>query len=239
MTEIAKMISEKYNKLHEVFAADFYLNRNNKTIAIDRLLEIVREHGLESSVGIRLLHKHNDINLGEVMAEHYRIDQDGFALITRVVPISKISNNYVPNSWTLSDDKFIPLEFSQEQLVNDPAINPINNKEFFLDLAKTIRHLGLGDVLGPSLLGSALIEENRPNNSSMLIESTAQDDRANVLRFIEISNDIAGSSVETHWCVSGIEKDGNEQKPLVTCTKICPSVQNPPVHQGTFIHQQK
>lgn len=72
----------------------------------------------------------------------------------------------------------------------------------------------------------------------MMTEFTAFDERANVLRFITADNPVDGNTVETHWCLSEENGIDGEKRTVMICKKICPSVQNPPVHQGTTQHNQ-
>jgi len=109
---------------------------------------------------------------------------------------------------------------------------------FFSELANAINAAELSKLIGPSLLGSEFIEFNRPPGSSMMTEFTAFDERANVLRFITADNPVDGNTVETHWCLSEENGIDGEKRTVMICKKICPSVQNPPVHQGTTQHNQ-
>ena len=81
-----------------------------------RLLSVISVHGLSDKVGIRLLHKHNEIYPDEIMAEDYVIDSNGLGLITKATKISHLSERYVPNSWMLRGNSYIPVEFSEKSL---------------------------------------------------------------------------------------------------------------------------
>ena len=230
-----------YNGMHELSEADHAVKSGSKYTAIDRLLKIIKDHDLENCVGIRLLHKHNDIALDETMVEEHAVDDFGFALITKARPASVLNAEHVPNSWILSGNRFVPVEFSHKILINDCKINLINNKRFFQELAIEIRALGLSSVIGPSLLGSSFINSHKPPESSIMMEFTAQDDRANILRFVTNDEKADTSSmgvVETHWCISFSDKESDANTVIRTCKRICPAIGSPPKHQGTYIHQQ-
>ena len=232
-----------YNSLLELSEADLALHRSGKDTLVDRLLAIIKKHGMREHVGVRLLHRHNDIALHEAMVEDHIVDSFGFALVTKAKAASSLISDYVPNSWILSDKYFVPIEFSHRTLISNPTINPMNNALLFGEMAGEIRSLGLSAVVGPSLLGSSFIDYHRPEGATMMIELTAQDDRANVLRFmVENHGDTRenGRAIETHWCltVSGETNGDDKNVSTKTCTRICPYVQDPPVHQGTYIHQQ-
>jgi len=238
-------IASTYNALDDVVIADQALSDVGRESGITALLAVIRAHGLEEFIGLRLLHKHNDIAEGEMMLEDSRIDQEGFALITRATSISESSSDASPNSWILCDDGFAPFEFSRSYLLLDANISPVTHPEFFHELASAIRHAGLARLIGPALMPSSLVDEHRPAGADLMLESSALDDRANVLRFAVSSELSIGSPIETFWATGGTEKPEtsapSEQEkvtPARVCTKICPSVQNPPVHQGTYIHRQ-
>ena len=94
-------ISKSYNNLPTVFEANEYLNKHNTKQIFYELFEIIKKYNLENTVGVRLLHKHNDISSNEIMLEKSNFDEDGFALITQATTISEelTDESYVPNSW--------------------------------------------------------------------------------------------------------------------------------------------
>lgn len=233
MTEAS--LVKSYNGLPDLVSADAMLSERNRHEGVNALLSMIMKHDLSHYVGIRLLHKHNEIVPDEVMAEDYTVDDAGFALITRARTQKELDDNYVANSWTYIDGKFVPVEFSHGLLLKRPDINPHSMQEFFSELAAEIEANDVTGILGPSLLGSDFVDSHRPPGSTMMMEFTAQDDRANVLRFTEAGWQNDGTGVQTHWCWT---KDGSFTEPTMACTRICPSVQNPPKHQGTFIHNQ-
>jgi hypothetical protein len=240
------VVVNTYNRLPEVFEADLKLVSFGRDNALKVLFEIIRNHKLENHVGIRLLHKHNLIFENEIMVEGAISDSEGFALVTQALPISDVDGRVVPNSWVLTDSAFIPMEFSHKNLVFNSKICPETKPEFFAELATKLRELGLSTVLGPALISSDFVKSNSPGSSTLMIERSALDDRVNILRYAR-SNDFSKDSfVETYWCINS-ESDcqtenerqsQNEPKPMVVCQRICPSVQNPPVHQGTYVHRR-
>lgn len=243
MTLTLAEISKAYNILPDVFYADRMLNKPGQKKSLDQLLDIVRKHRVESFVGLRLLHKHNLIAEHELMVEGTLQDELGFALITRPQSASEIDEAIVPNSWILTDSVYIPMEFSAPHLLNDPTFNPTSHSTFFDELAVKIRELGLSNIIGPALAASTFVDSHRLGDSSMMIELSDFDERANVLRFVtdEVSE---CEFIETYWLAGPDSDDVSRPKdpnpdtaqPLRTCKRICPSVQNPPVHQGTYQH---
>jgi len=164
-----------------------------------------------------------------------------------------LDENFVPNSWVYADVGFVPMEYSHVELLNDPTCNPETYTDFFIELGSKLRDLGLSTLVGPALTSSPLVEKNRPQGATQMLEMTALDDRANILRYVLDNPGLKEQHIETFWSWGGGSEapdspkepgDANPSRaprvnPMRTCTRICPSVQNPPVHQGTFIHRSQ
>ncbi|SEE47129.1 hypothetical protein [Pseudomonas kilonensis] len=101
----------------------------------------------------------------------------------------------------------------------------------------------LSDVL-ERMYQSTFVDSHRLGDSSMMIELSDFDERANVLRFVtdEVSE---CEFIETYWLAGPDSDDVSRPKdpnpdtaqPLRTCKRIYPSVQppRPPRHLSTFI----
>lgn len=238
-------IVSTYNDLSDVVIADQGLLAMGRKDVIDSLLAVIRSHHLEDSVGLRLLHKHNELAQFEVMLEEAQIDRDGFALVTRATTLALPTDDVAPNSWLLCDDGFVPFEFSRVSLLRDSSVAPATYPTFFSELAAKLRETGLTRLVGPALSPSELVESQRPHGADVMLELTAIDERANVLRYAKASELSIGSPIETFWAATNPEKPNSSTpaepdkiKTQRVCTRICPSVQNPPVHQGTYVHRQ-
>ena len=235
--------SHIYNHLSSVFESDARLEALGRRKTIDSLLSVISDYGLEQHVGIVLLHKHNEIYDGEMMVENLEIDDAGPALITRARHVHSISRPACPNSWQWSAGDFHACEFSYENLLSSSTINPSHEPEFFFRFGQALCDLQATELLGANVNVSTYVEGLRPSEDALLLESTALDERANVLRYVEPHTMDLPSFVETAWFAT---KPGNDSpkspdksKPKPQgCRRICPSVQNPPVHQGTYIHQR-
>lgn len=235
---------QSYNKLPTVFDADMALHCADRDTAIEILLDVILQFGLHKSVGLRLLHRHNNLTENEVMLEDVRVDDQGLALITVACPATAIDSTIAVNSWMLVKDDFIPVEYSRSTLLYSPEVCPTSHPEFFDALKKRLLELKLEKWVGPALVESNAVAEHA-NGRELLLEQSAIDDRANVLRYVSTQDVDASRVVETFWVASietATKKSPPTNKPATTkttkkvCTRICPSVQNPPVHQGTFIH---
>jgi hypothetical protein len=245
-TREVQMQTEAYNALLDVSVAHDQLSCH-KTSPIDSLLAVIRAHRLERAIGLRLLHKHHELQASEVMIEDAVVDKAGFALITRATELSKAGDDWVANSWMLCNDGFVAFEHSRKQLLRDPSISPASHPEFFTAFAQELIRTGTAGLLAPALTSSSKVEGLRPQEHDVMIETTALDDRANVLRFARAEEANGPSSVQTFWLASTPPAPSPTEdnpmrpdtvQPTRVCTRFCPYVQDPPVHQGTYIHRQ-
>ncbi len=248
MSFVNSSLTTRYNLLPTVFDADQLLKIHDHEKAIKELLAIIRKFSLEVSVGLRLLHKHSLLEPNEVMLEEHVVDNHGFALVTRASLTTRVDGNTVPNSWMLTETGFVPMEYSRAELLNSPDISPATHPQFFEQLGNMISHLGLSSVLGPALEASAFVESFRQDGADSMLEYSALDDRANILRYVDSKTLDMNSMVETNWSASPSKKQTTKsdkakrkggKNTTKRCVRYCPYVQNPPVHQGTYIHRSE
>lgn len=233
-------ISFNYNLLHDICEADSMLSKAGRHESICRLLNIINDHGLQDFVGIRLLHKHNSIDENEIMVENSEINDGELLLITR--PISNDKNhNIFPNSWQLTGTEFLPSEFSSGHLLSRVDINPSTKPEFFKQFGDTLELLNVAHILGPAVNCGDFVESKRGSEDVILVELTAINERANVVKYENRKDVDFTSMIETSWSMSSKDGDILESEIAATksCKRVCPSVQNPPVHQGTYTHVHK
>jgi hypothetical protein len=139
------------------------------------------------------------------------------------------------------------MEYSRASLLNSPDVSPATHPHFFADLANKLTDLGLTALIGPALTPSGFVESHRGDEAHILLEYSALDDRANILRYVDASAIDGKSTVETYWAASSTNKDSKTptKKPPATtksCQRFCSMVKdtaNRSVHQGTFTHSVK
>jgi hypothetical protein len=199
-----------YNSLPDVRDSDQHLSTLGREDALSELLTIIAKHGAESWLGIRLLHKHNCIGESESMIESYAVDSDGLSLITKATSTGDgpMDENVVANSWRFFGGRYLPVEFSARELVENPD-EPVDlQSPVFREIASALTRRNAADTLGPALRYSALVEAHRPAASAKLIETTDEDQRANVLRFVDASAALAMPTIETKWTAERRFTDG-------------------------------
>lgn len=234
-------VNNPYNQLQTVFDADSSLQQKGRDAIIEEIIDVIMSFGLQNSVGLRLLHRHNAITVNEVMLEDARFDEHGIALVTLATPVEEIDSTVCANSWMLDGDNFIPCEYSRKSLLKYPDITPNNNQQFFRAMGQKLRQLQVEKWIGPALIESNLVSSYAAGRE-LLLEQSALDDRANVLRYVSTDETNPSGFVETFWVASArhaaAKASGSSKKAKKkrVCKRICPRVQNPPVHQGTYIH---
>jgi hypothetical protein len=205
------LIATYYNRLSTVNVADQDLKRHERDAALEALCSVITSHGLEQYLGIRLLHKHNDIEDGEIMVEDAEFDElAGFTLITQPKPLATQDHSWVANSWRFVNQCYVPSEFSHSRLLEGPTVSPTTEKKCFDQLAVALCDLRLEAILGPSLNVGSAVESQRPAGQTILSEITDEENRRNIVRFVNLSEVDESRVIETSW-FAGIHC-GNEHR---------------------------
>lgn len=212
-----------YNGLPDVLVASNELSAGNKTEVLDTLCKVILKHRLENTVGIRLLHRHNDIAQQELMLESEERDAEGRYCLSTVA-VAQDGTLAAPNSWMLGEDGFQPLEFSLDPFVLAESGLTVREKEFYHEFGDTLKSLNVAGLLGPCIINRSFFDKRRPEDSSMLslIETTDDQRRANVLRFDDESKYKPEQLIETTWMATRPEEEGVTFKCTVgKCTASC------------------
>lgn len=228
------LTSENYNSLLDVAQADECLQLIGRKQALETLLSVIREHQLEKHLGLRLLHKHNEIANGEIMVEESVFDEIGFSLVTRPVHKESLNKDVIPNSWQLTDAGFVPSEYSYAHLLDSPQLMPDRYPEIFSALAKKISDLNLSKLVGPCLNYSSYVEAHRSTAESILFETTNIAERANVLRYADQNEPVLQRTRETKWSAEVMTLNSPENHLIVAARCVC-SVAPEGGHLGTHV----
>lgn len=235
-------LTESYNSLFPVADANFALAQLGGDAAVSKALSAIVDVGLEDVLGLRLLHKHNDISFGEIMVETAAYDDEGFSLVTS--PSGENLKSASPNSWMLMAGRFVPVEFSEHKLLQDPNFRIEEYEEELSNLANILISENLSKVLGPCLNYSDWVKKQKPEGiiGDKFLEKTDEDCRANVLRYVSLDDPDFINSSKTKWSVNktqseGEEKNEGEEKTwTASCSCFC-SVFPQGGHQGTKTHR--
>src|SRR5687768_14173137 len=112
---------------HEIYNALPGIEQANHAIRVQRSFEglmgelgtVVLHHELEDTIGIRLLHRHNDIGADEIMAENIEPFDDTKALVTARYRVRELPFDVMPTMWACrGDDGLQNLEHSRRDIVS-------------------------------------------------------------------------------------------------------------------------
>ncbi len=232
------MVSRKvghYNSLLCVAEADRALNALGGENIVSQILSVFVSAGLEREFGIRLLHKHNDIVSGEVMLERSVVDDAGFALVTRPA-LSTETGQMLCNSWQLTETGFTPCEYSSTDIVFNPKLDLAETAPVFSLLATALRDFGVESILGPCRNYSECVDAHRPSVESKLLETTDEENRANVVRFVTPDDVGLVQSVKTKWHAEQVEGEVGKLMWAAGCKLVCSIIPETGKHQGTKTH---
>ncbi|GEM_PF-2715795 len=227
--------AHSYNALLQVADASLALCRYGGEVTVGRLLSVIQRFGLQDRLGIRLLHKHNDILPTEIMYESSFIDLEGFALSTKAVAYASIGS-LVPNSWQFVDGSYVPCEYADPSLVVDPEVDLGTYAEALREVGLILRETGTENLLGLCVHYSSFVDRHDPFERSALLEKTDVEERANVVRYVNRDDPAFTNSAKTKWrAVQSIDSEGNVG--WTTACKCFCSVFPEGGHVGTKTHQ--
>ncbi len=209
-------LTETYNNLPDVEWADEKLNSLNKTEILATLGDIIVRHKLEFLIGIRLLHNHNLIDDSELMIEKEELIDDSYCLTTIASKKENSTYNVASNSWKLCNGNFEPLEFSKDLMVIAESDVMISKNHFFKEFGNNLIELGVDNILGPCIIRRHFFGDRKTSDSALLVETSDELRRANILRFDNASNYDTNSLIQTTWlAVDMTEADE------ANCTAYC------------------
>lgn len=223
-----------YNALYEVAEANKVLRSRGGEDTVGRYLSIVARANLQEHVGMRLLHKHNDISTDEIMLETAEFDQEGFALVTAATRMDG-TKNIVCNSWQATRDGYVPVEYSAS-VVMAPAFDASEHADTFEELASALMKDGMSDLLGPCLNYSSYVSAFAPSIDAAFLEKTDFANRANVVRYVKRDDVAFQNSAKTKWYAKMTIDASGKVSWTTACNCFC-SVFPEGGHQGTTTHQ--
>jgi hypothetical protein len=225
--------SHSYNALLPIALASRALAARGGDAVVGELLNVISEAGFGGSVGIRLLHNHNEIEDGEIMLEQAVIDQDGYALVTSAER-SELHRDCMSNSWQWNGEKFVPVEYSVRDLVSD--VDPDRLQSLFAALADKIEELQVQDLLGPCANYSDQVKLHSIGADSAFLEMTFEEERRNVIRYVS-RNDVAfTNSAKTKWHAERVMDDSGNLVWMTACNCYC-YVYPEGGHSGSTTHR--
>ncbi len=209
--------STAYNRLHGIFQSNEEFITLDQDAVLNELANVVLKHQLEDKFGIRLLHKHNEIAEDELMLEQTERGQRGATLTTIARFRASVLGECYPNSWKLEGKTFVPLEFSL-----DPRVGQVGEAAkvgaFFQEFGECLRSLGVSKLLGPCVVDREFFDSEKTSPEAILVETTDEERRANVLMFAEPSEYPPSRLVPATWTV---ERPTGSPNSMTGCKTTC------------------
>ncbi|MDO6405345.1 hypothetical protein [Pantoea phytobeneficialis] len=199
--------SMSYNSLLTLDGAREEFKQKNGDAAVKRMLEEIKTFEASDFFGVRLLHKHNDINNNEIMFEYSHIDGDEIFLVTEATTNNNTKSTI--NSWLFEKGKAIPLEYSDTLIIED-ANNFKESNQLLSSLARIANEMNVSHILGPCMNYSRYIYDRIPESDSVFWEKTALNKKANVIQCVSRENIDRNNSTETKWALRKSSENDNE-----------------------------
>jgi hypothetical protein len=224
-TVVPEEYTNTYNRLGDVEEADAV--RHAHQDFDDFLKDFARlawAHGLMSSVGVVLLHRHFNVCDGQVMLETFEPTETGRpALVSRA---RSHCADGVPVRWQWTGTRFFPLEYSTDPGAKRNFRALDEAPRFLPQCAKLLKTYGMDD-----LLGVALPERDgvKPREGEIYTERNT--DVASVVTAEAKDAELEAGAIITTWAPVRLEeepkKPGEEpQKPdeepeKLQCVQVC------------------
>eukprot|EP00300_Choanocystis_sp_HF-7_P003788 c1288_g1_i2.p1 GENE.c1288_g1_i2~~c1288_g1_i2.p1 ORF type:complete len:234 (-),score=1.67 c1288_g1_i2:83-784(-) len=210
---------EIYNALPGIERAnDFIRKERDFESLLSGLGKVILDHHLEEVIGIRLLHRHNELRPDDLMVEDLEQIDEVPALVTARYPKRDISFDYLPSMWACRGDSSIQeLEYSKRDLLPIGSEFLKANTRFFHDYAAKAKELRTEDFLGVCVLDKHGFPVDKELETE--VESTDITRPANVIMarnkdLLRIEN-----YFETTWQV---HRESNTSCPTTCCSYCTP-----------------
>ncbi len=142
--------SQLYNSLPLSAEGHSKLQANgNIGKALDEALPIAEQHGLSKKIGLRLLHRHECVNAGEIMLERFGEWDSKPAFITFIEDGAGVKTLY-PASWISTASGTRVFEFSDDPAVREVCAT-IEGSGIYDKIVGVLKKHRLNDILGVSV----------------------------------------------------------------------------------------
>lgn len=118
--------------------------------------EVVCRYDLAEHVGLRLIHRHFDLQEGQIMIENFQVVKDVPSLVTNAYNILEVQEEEVkPSSWFFTQSISDPIsffEFSSDPSVKQGIKKLEKDYEFFDEIKKVTEEFEIQTLMAISLL---------------------------------------------------------------------------------------
>ncbi len=208
---------DAYNALPSSLVASKALERKG---TLEKVLEegkrVLQEYDSVDFMGVRLLHRHNDLKAGEVMVQTFEVDEKGPSFVTQNCALEAFPNTY-PASWVLGQRQTSVFEYSTDENVREGGQYLEEHPSLFLKIEGVLRSNQLEEVLAPSIVSRSVYPQFA--ESDFLMEYNKTQKTESGVRYLSIlrpssEKDFKSSAdqmVMTNWGFVGKPK-------MVGCT---------------------
>ncbi len=148
---------DTYNSLPSVAIASRNLERNGN---LEKVLEegkkTVSDYDSVDFMGVRLLHRHNLLDLGEVMIEEFQTYEEAPALVTRNSSVD-VSFEGKPASWMGKFGGTFVFEYSTDKNVKEGFRYLKEHPSLFLQIKGILQSYDLEDILAPAIVSRSVM----------------------------------------------------------------------------------
>lgn len=198
-THIGAFSVDIYNNLLDVGEADRALwAREDRETFFGEVGALIHRHGLESSVGLCLLHNHNDVREDHLMVETYEEDTYATPALVMRHMARREAPSSVPVAFKVEGKKLVALEHSAVPLAKQSFAALENADSAFVEaFCDLVEGRGFANLVGLSVLR---LDTIAASPDVELLERTDVDRVANVMRIDDGGGARGeGNSIETSW----------------------------------------
>ena len=142
-------MSLEYNNLPTIDAA--HEQSKSYSNAPEKLVQIVKSHGLSDKLAVRIIHKHFDLRHGEIAL--FRTVRAANVDAYLLSPVSAASVNAAPINYAIQDKKLVPVEYTTDD--SQLASGALDSQEYAAFRSAYIAEaekLGVSNLYGISVL---------------------------------------------------------------------------------------
>ncbi|OJW52298.1 MAG: hypothetical protein BGO67_10630 [Alphaproteobacteria bacterium 41-28] len=192
-----------YNNLPSVEESDTALKASPQFESfLKEAEEVVTRYELESSIGLRLIHRHFTLGENQIMTENYDLVDQIPSLVTQGYSLEEAKEKKaIPASWIISNNSQEPLLFetSTDAVVKTGSLQLQKSPDFFDEMGKLLEEHQLNDLLSVAILkrdtlvakeGQHYMEINSRNESRSIVQIWRDEEKPS-------------NSIQTSWAFKG------------------------------------
>ena len=231
-----------YNGLKEAEEANqVLLERSNFETLLKEAGPWICKHEMQDYIGLRLLHKHNDLSAGDRMVEYFSDEYDDGALVTgKFLPVDESSGEplkAVPSIWAAAsvenEEPFFALEYTTDEGGRAAYAKISTQQEFLVGLRSILAGHNLEDLIGISSITRLSLKAKADQVFMELIDLDLVE---NVLLLTDVKDPLMSSSIQTSWRFEAL----NPQEGIIThgCKTVTVCIHTPIASFKKTVHKK-